>query len=163
VLTVFRHGVLSDPARGEIFSKRISFRLLENEKTSTQTRLSAIVVDIPPFFLWCTCSNLSLETVYAQSAALTPRKEPPIPIVQEAGWVPEPFWTTLRREYTWSYRHSNSDPSVTQYIASRSTDCAVPDVKINFASKPSLDAIQTQVWNGSVHFQIRVASRLLWF
>jgi hypothetical protein len=26
--------------------------------------------------------------------ALPPGKEPPVPIVQEAGWAPEPVWTT---------------------------------------------------------------------
>jgi hypothetical protein len=26
-------------------------------------------------------------------AALYPRKGPPVPIVQEAGWAPEPVWT----------------------------------------------------------------------
>jgi hypothetical protein len=31
-------------------------------------------------------------------AALTPEKEPPVYIGQEAGWTPEPVWTTWRRE-----------------------------------------------------------------
>jgi hypothetical protein len=26
--------------------------------------------------------------------ALTPRKEPPVPIGEEVGWIPEPVWTT---------------------------------------------------------------------
>jgi hypothetical protein len=29
-------------------------------------------------------------------AALPPGKEPLVPIGQEAGWVPEPFWTRWR-------------------------------------------------------------------
>jgi hypothetical protein len=30
-------------------------------------------------------------------ADVTPEKEPPIPIGQEAGWAPEPVWTLWRR------------------------------------------------------------------
>jgi hypothetical protein len=30
--------------------------------------------------------------------ALPPGKEPPVFIGQEAGWAPEPVWTTWRRE-----------------------------------------------------------------
>jgi hypothetical protein len=30
--------------------------------------------------------------------ALAPRKEPPVPIVQEAGWAPEPVWTQRLEE-----------------------------------------------------------------
>jgi hypothetical protein len=37
-------------------------------------------------------------------AALPPEKEPPVPIGYEAGWAPEPVWTTWRRENSWPYR-----------------------------------------------------------
>jgi hypothetical protein len=30
--------------------------------------------------------------------ALTPGKEPPVPIIQEAGWAPEPVWTQRLEE-----------------------------------------------------------------
>jgi hypothetical protein len=30
---------------------------------------------------------------HAPAAVLTPGKGPPVPIVQEAGWAPEPVWT----------------------------------------------------------------------
>jgi hypothetical protein len=30
---------------------------------------------------------------HAQAALLPPWKGPPVPIVQEAGWAPEPVWT----------------------------------------------------------------------
>jgi hypothetical protein len=30
--------------------------------------------------------------------ALPPGKEPPVPIVQEAGWAPEPVWTQRQEE-----------------------------------------------------------------
>jgi hypothetical protein len=58
-------------------------------------------------------------------AALHPGKEPPVPIGQEAGWVPEPVWTTWTRENSRTYRDSNSDPSVVLPVASRYTDCAI--------------------------------------
>jgi hypothetical protein len=35
---------------------------------------------------------------HAPSALLPPGKGPPVPIVQEAGWAPEPVWT--QRTYT---------------------------------------------------------------
>jgi hypothetical protein len=57
---------------------------------------------------------------------LTPGKEPSVPIRYEAGWVPEPVSTTWRRENSWPYRDSNSDPSVFQPVASRYTDWAIP-------------------------------------
>jgi hypothetical protein len=35
--------------------------------------------------------------------ALLPGKEPPVPIVQEAGWAPEPVWTQRLEEKSSSY------------------------------------------------------------
>jgi hypothetical protein len=58
-------------------------------------------------------------------AALPLGKEPPVPIGEEGGWATEPVWTTWRRQNCWSYRDSNSDPSVGQSIASSYTDYAI--------------------------------------
>jgi hypothetical protein len=33
----------------------------------------------------------------SRPGSFTPRKEPPVPIVQEVGWTPEPVWTTWKR------------------------------------------------------------------
>jgi hypothetical protein len=60
------------------------------------------------------------------SAALLPGNEPPEPIEYEAGWSPEPVWTTWREGKPCPYRDLNSDPSVVQPVASRCTDCANP-------------------------------------
>jgi hypothetical protein len=35
---------------------------------------------------------------HAPAALLPPGKEPPVPIVQEAGWAPEPVWTQRLKE-----------------------------------------------------------------
>jgi hypothetical protein len=43
-------------------------------------------------------------------AALSPGKEPPVPIGLEAGWAPDPGWTTWRSENCFHHRDSNSDP-----------------------------------------------------
>jgi hypothetical protein len=51
--------------------------------------------------------------------ALVPEKEPPILIGQEAGWTPEPFWTTWRGEKSCPERDSNPDLSAVQPVASR--------------------------------------------
>jgi hypothetical protein len=59
-------------------------------------------------------------------AALAPEKESPVPIAQEVGLTPEPVWTTWRRENSWSYRGSNSDPSVVQPVGSRCINYAIP-------------------------------------
>jgi hypothetical protein len=43
------------------------------------------------------------------------------------GWVdPRAGQDDWRRENSWSYRDSNSDPSIVQSVASRYTDCAIP-------------------------------------
>jgi hypothetical protein len=42
------------------------------------------------------CMTSALDGVSGQSHpghALSPGKGPPVPIVQEAGWAPEPVWT----------------------------------------------------------------------
>jgi hypothetical protein len=51
---------------------------------------------------------------------ITPGKGPPVPIVQEAGWAPEPVWTQrIEEKYVCLCRGSNQ--SVTHY-----TDWATP-------------------------------------
>jgi hypothetical protein len=59
-------------------------------------------------------------------AALTPGKETTLHIGCEAGWTPESVHTMWRRENSWLFRDSNSDPSVVQPIVSSYTDCAIP-------------------------------------
>jgi hypothetical protein len=52
-------------------------------------------------------------------AAFHPRgKEPSVPIVQEAGWAPEPVWTQRLEEKSFRLcRGSNLDRSVVQPVA----------------------------------------------
>jgi hypothetical protein len=48
------------------------------------------------------------------AALLPPGKGPPIPIVQEAGWAPEPVWTQRLEEK--SFWGSNPDRPVVQPV-----------------------------------------------
>jgi hypothetical protein len=57
--------------------------------------------------------------------ALPPGKGPPVPVVQEAGWAPEPIWTQRLEEKSFSLcRGSNFDRSVVQFVARHYTDWA---------------------------------------
>jgi hypothetical protein len=62
-------------------------------------------------------------------AALSPGKEPPVPIAQKAGWTPESVWTKWRRKKF--YRNSNPDPSFVQPIVGRYTDYTIPAPDVN--------------------------------
>jgi hypothetical protein len=55
--------------------------------------------------------------------ALAPGKGPPVPIVQEAGWAPEPVRTQRLEEKSFRFcRGSNLDRSVVQPVARHYTD-----------------------------------------
>jgi hypothetical protein len=57
--------------------------------------------------------------------ALTPGKGPPVPIVQEAGWAPEPVWTQRLQEKSYRLcRWSNLDLPVVRPVARHYTDWA---------------------------------------
>jgi hypothetical protein len=79
--------------------------------------------------------KLELSGQLHAPAALPPGKEPPVPIGEEGRWTPEPVWTTWRRENSWPYGDSNSDPSVVQPVASRYTDYAIPAPDRDVSSK----------------------------
>jgi hypothetical protein len=83
---------------------------LQDRRISQASNLSALVEGEWPASLPC---------------RFTLVKEPPVPIGQEAGWVPEPVSTTWRRENASPYRDSNSDPSIVQPVAGRYTDYAI--------------------------------------
>jgi hypothetical protein len=55
--------------------------------------------------------------------ALPRGKEPPVPIVQEAGWAPEPVWTQRLQEKSFRlFRGSNLDRPVVRPVARHYTD-----------------------------------------
>jgi hypothetical protein len=56
----------------------------------------------------------------------TPEKRAPVPTGWEAGWTTKPVWTARRRENSWLYQDSNSDPTVIHPLAGRYTDYAIP-------------------------------------
>jgi hypothetical protein len=61
--------------------------------------------------------------------ALPPGKEPPVPIVQEAWWAPEPVWTQ-RLEEKPSASVGDGIPAV-QSVVRHCTDRATPPLKVN--------------------------------
>jgi hypothetical protein len=67
-------------------------------------------------------------------AAFTPGKDP-VPIVQEAGWAPEPVWISAE-----NLALPGFDPRTFQPVASRYTDYAIPALPIVpvLNSNPSL-------------------------
>jgi hypothetical protein len=74
----------------------------------------------------CGCIDprfLDLDTSW-WVVSFTPR--PLYPLGKEAGWAPEPVWTTWRNKNSCPYLDSNSDPSAVQPVASLYTDCAIP-------------------------------------
>jgi hypothetical protein len=55
--------------------------------------------------------------------ALPPGKRSPVPIVQEAGWAPEPVWAQMLEEKSFSpCRESNPDRPVVQPVVRHYTD-----------------------------------------
>jgi hypothetical protein len=48
---------------------------------------------------------------------ITPGRESPVPVGQEARWIPEPVWTTWR-EQPYPYKDKNYDSWVVQPVAS---------------------------------------------
>jgi hypothetical protein len=55
---------------------------------------------------------------------LPPRKGPPVPIVQEAGWAPEPVWTQRLEEK--SFAPAGDRAPIAQSVARHCTDLATP-------------------------------------
>jgi hypothetical protein len=64
---------------------------------------------------------------HAPAALLPPRKGPPVPIVQEAGWAPEPVWSQrIEKKILCPCRGSNPDRPVVQPVVRHYTDLANP-------------------------------------
>jgi len=60
---------------------------------------------------------------HAPGRALPPGKGPPVPIVQEAGWAPEPVWTQrLEEKSSRLCRGSNIDYPVVRSVARHYTE-----------------------------------------
>jgi hypothetical protein len=60
---------------------------------------------------------------HAPAALLPPGKGPPVPIVQDAGWAPEPVWTqSLEERSIRLCRGLNLDRPVVQPVARHYTD-----------------------------------------
>jgi hypothetical protein len=71
---------------------------------------------VDPYFLdlgtrWWWVVSFTLLPLYSRGKS----PPPPTPTGYEAGWAPEPVWMLWRRENSWPYRDSNSDPSAVQH------------------------------------------------
>jgi hypothetical protein len=60
------------------------------------------------FFL--TSALVGGEWSTSRPGRFTPGNDPTVPIGYEVGWSSEPVWTIWRRENSWPYWESNSDP-----------------------------------------------------
>jgi hypothetical protein len=64
---------------------------------------------------------------HAQRRAIALEKGPQVPIVQEAGWAPEPVWTQrVGKKILCLCRESNLDRPVVQSVAWHYTDWGTP-------------------------------------
>jgi hypothetical protein len=60
---------------------------------------------------------------HAPAALFSPGEGPPVPIVQEAGWAPDPVWTQRLEGKSFRLcRGSNLDRPVVQSVARHYTD-----------------------------------------
>jgi hypothetical protein len=66
---------------------------------------------------------------HVPAALLPPGKGPPVPIVQGAGWAPEPVWTQARGKILCPRRGSNPDRPVVQPVVRHYTAWATPAVR----------------------------------
>jgi hypothetical protein len=87
--------------------------------------------------VWLTCWTKKLKLFhYEWSAsrpgyALAPGKDPPVPIVPEAGWVPEPEWTQRLEEKSFRLcRRLNLDRLVVQPVVRQYSDRATPTLNL---------------------------------
>jgi hypothetical protein len=88
-------------------------------------------------------------------AALYPRgKDPPVPIVQEAGWAPEPVWTQrLQEKILCPCRGSNPDRPVVQPVVRHYTAWANRLILLIyiFLNTPSLIFINMFIQKHNLH------------
>jgi hypothetical protein len=88
------------------------WRRLGREEYSSQSFLTS-ALDGGEWSAWC------------PGCALAPGKEPPVPIVHEVGWSPEPVWTQRLEEKSFRlWRGSILDRPVVQPVARHYTDWA---------------------------------------
>jgi hypothetical protein len=117
---------------------------------------------------------LDLGTSWRWVVHFTPRPlYPRYPLDRRLGGPQELVWMIWRRENSWPYRDSNSDPSVVQPIVSRYSDYAIPAHK-----KKDEDQVQNvkdsmlfddPVWAGSIilvwwsYFYLLLPVMKVWF
>jgi hypothetical protein len=118
----FREGSHRDPAISQQFQQRRSFLAKSNQPTN-QPGAGGRRYSSYPFM------TSALDGEWSASRpgrALPPGKGPPVPIVQEAMWAPEPVWTQrLGEKSSCLCRRSNLDRPVLQSVV---TDIALTEL-----------------------------------
>jgi hypothetical protein len=85
---------------------RSNSRILQPEEASEEGQgprraVEPMIMMMIRYWLWLftgdTTKSLRLSSQRHAQAALTPGKGPSVPIVQKAGWTPEPVWTQEAR------------------------------------------------------------------
>jgi hypothetical protein len=86
------------------------------------------------YMLWCRLEGEEVQFLFILDlgnrwgwvvSALAPRKGPPVPIVQESGWAPEPVWTQRLKEKSFQFcRDRTLNHRVIQCVARHYTDWA---------------------------------------
>jgi hypothetical protein len=85
--------------------------------------------------------------------ALPPGKGTLVPIVQEAGWVPEPVWTqALQEKLSYPCRRSNLDLPVVQSVVRHYTDWATPTPQKWVGALFPLSLSSCMVCTGQLYF-----------
>jgi hypothetical protein len=93
------------------------------------------------------------------SAALPPGKEPPVRVGYEAGWASEPVWTLWRRENSYFYRDSNSDPSAVQPVSQQMSSNTVRAIVLRSTIRGCINPLpHTSSWPG-IHINAGIVHR----
>jgi hypothetical protein len=89
---------------------------------------------------------------YRHALDSPPGKEPTVPIVQEAGWAPEPVWIQrLEEKSSCLWRGSNLDRAVAQSVVRHYTAWATPaSVKISSRLLVIYCFVETVGWDRTV-------------
>jgi hypothetical protein len=123
---VLRQTATWSPATGRI---RYGFHLNNSRICSASSRIVRFLCLLPrpaQFRPILYIPQYVTKNLFLNDTSPNTIRRAPVPFGYGAGWVPEPTWSTWRRENSWPYWDSNSDLSIVQPVATHYTDCATP-------------------------------------